>query len=265
MNTPRTSSVILAEPVLGPAQGLILLVGMVVASFAGSFLVEYFWQMSQAFFAGLHAALTHAPVIRIPTTSLSIVAIAGLTGALLSTIWTVSYSLRIGRSVLTLGTARGLAWREAIPRSYLVAAFLATLVFLTAGFLAWIFPPNVAKMNGPVAQLGRIPGWSHVGFLLLALVIAPVVEELAFRGVLIAAFVKRYSVTTAVLVSTMLFVALHAPDKIYYWPGFIDVGLLGLAAAYLRLHYQSLRPAMLAHFLYNALLIVFPLFVHVLL
>jgi hypothetical protein len=46
--------------------------------------------------------------------------------------------------------------------------------------------------------------------------------------------------------------AAHAPEKMYYPPGFIDVGLMAAAAVMLRLQYRSIRPAILLHVLYNA-------------
>ena len=43
----------------------------------------------------------------------------------------------------------------------------------------------------------------------------------------------------------------HAPQKIYYPPGFLDVGLVAVAAVLLRLKYHSIRPGILLHILYN--------------
>jgi membrane protease YdiL (CAAX protease family) len=46
--------------------------------------------------------------------------------------------------------------------------------------------------------------------------------------------------------------ALHAPDKAGWWPGFLVIGFLGAVLVALRLRYKSLWPGMLAHFLYNS-------------
>jgi membrane protease YdiL (CAAX protease family) len=46
--------------------------------------------------------------------------------------------------------------------------------------------------------------------------------------------------------------AVHAPEKIYYPAGFIDVGLMAAAAAWMRVKFGSIRPGILLHVLYNA-------------
>lgn len=50
--------------------------------------------------------------------------------------------------------------------------------------------------------------------------------------------------------------ALHYADKIHYWPGFLLVGVPGLAAAGLRLRFKSLWPGILVHCGYNALVLL---------
>lgn len=50
--------------------------------------------------------------------------------------------------------------------------------------------------------------------------------------------------------------ALHYADKIHYWPGFLLVGVPGLAAAGLRLRFKSLWPGILMHCSYNALVLL---------
>ena len=58
------------------------------------------------------------------------------------------------------------------------------------------------------------------------------------------------------LLSTGIFVLFNIADKIHYWSGFVDVALLGLAAAFVRLRYCSLWPSILLHFLYNGFLVL---------
>ena len=82
--------------------------------------------------------------------------------------------------------------------------------------------------------------------------IAPPLEEFVFRGGVFAALATRYSPLTAGIVTTLIFVAVHAPEKIYYPPGFIDVGLMAAAAAWMRVKFGSIRPGILLHVLYNA-------------
>ncbi len=164
----------------------------------------------------------------------------------------------IAKPLLKVGFARGLGWRGTDRHGYLFAAGLSFVVVAVALGLARLVPPDIAKLNGLAEQLNRSHGWPHIVGVKLMLGVAPFVEELAFRGTLVAAFAQRFHVVTAVLISTLLFVLMHAADKIHYWPGLIDVGLLGLARAFVRLRYRSVGLATLLHFLYNGCLVVLP-------
>ena len=243
----------------GPRQAVVLSVGMIVASLAGSTLVMLGWGIETGVRAAMAAGANHHGAAHLPTPGMGLLAVAVLAGYGLSSAWALGYCLYSARALLGRGEARGFGWCRAQPAGYAVAVILAAMAVTAALSLADLIPPDTARLFGPGEELARSHGWPHVAFVVLVVAVAPVVEEFVFRGALIAAFVKRCHVAVAVLISTVLFVALHVADKIYYWPGFIDVGLLGLAAAYVRLRYRSLRPAIVLHFLYNAALIALPL------
>jgi hypothetical protein len=200
--------------------------------------------------------------LHIPTPGVGLLAVSVLAGYVVATAWAIGYSLYVAKPLLRVGDARGLAWREADVHGYLVSAGLSLVVVAVAVGLARLVPPDIAKMTGPAEELSRNHGWPRAVLIVLMLGMAPFVEEFAFRGTLIAAFAQRFHVVTAILISTFLFVIMHAADKIHYWPGFIDVGLLGLACAYVRLRSRSVRPAMLLHLLYNGGLVALPVAFH---
>ena len=241
----------------GPLQGLILVAGMMLTSLLGSMFVGIVWGIhlavldKQKHLKPLHHIVKHLAAAAPP----QMIALSALAGSFLSILWVFGYILYKAGPLLTLGGARGIAWKSAKPRGYLVAFFLSLLALLCVLVGTQLYPPDVKNLTGPIYRLSVLPGLSHLALILLAVVIAPIVEELTFRGALLASLARRYSTTTAVIWTTLIFVALHAPDKIHYWPGFIDVGILALFAAYVRLKYDSLRPAMLLHFCYNGSLL----------
>ena len=243
----------------GPAQGVLLAGGFFLATLVGGALTVLFWGIGIGVEAGALASNSHGKVpVHIPTPGLGLLAASVLTGYLLAAAWAIWYSFYIAKPLLKVGDAQGLGWRGADRHGYLVAAGLSLVVVAVALGLVRLVPPDIAKLTGPAEQLSRSHGWPHIVLVVLMLGVAPFVEEFAFRGTLIAAFAQRFHVVTAVLISTLLFVMMHAADKIHYWPGFIDVGLLGVACAFVRLRYRSVRPAMLLHFLYNGCLVVLP-------
>lgn len=83
--------------------------------------------------------------------------------------------------------------------------------------------------------------------LFVACVLAPINEELLFRGAIFRFSRQRFGRAVALLLSGALFGALHGN-----WAGFVPLGLLG---AFLALAYErtgDIRVAMLAHGLFNA-------------
>lgn len=241
-NAPRTQ--------FGPWQGLWLVIGYVVAAFVGSVLVGLVWGIGIGIKAGVHGA-----VPGIPKPGIDVVAWSALVGVLLATVWGVGFSLHNARPLLKADGPWGFAWRRPAYQGYFAAVGLAIVLVAVVWGLEQLVPPDAAKLTGPMEQLSRSHGWPHLVFILLALVIAPPVEEFVFRGALFASFARRFGVIVATILTTLVFALFHAADKIHYWPGFVDVALLSLAAIFLRLRYRSLWPAIGLHFLYNAVLI----------
>ena len=134
-----------------------------------------------------------------------------------------------------------------------MAVLFAVLILLVVVMLFHFLPPNDARLeNLPDAELYSAPGWPAAGLVLLSSLIAPPLEEFVFRGGVFAALATRFSPLAAGILTTLVFVAVHAPEKIYYPPGFIDVGLMAAAAAWMRVKFGSIRPGILLHILYNA-------------
>jgi membrane protease YdiL (CAAX protease family) len=122
----------------------------------------------------------------------------------------------------------------------LVASYGATIVLLE--WAGWIPMPESMK-QGLVEQVAQA-NWFL--FLLPVVVVAPVAEELFFRGLLLRGYLARYSVTTAVWVSALLFALFHLNP----WQAIVALPL-GVAYAWLVLHTGSVLPSMLSHAMVN--------------
>jgi len=86
------------------------------------------------------------------------------------------------------------------------------------------------------------------GVLFTIGVVAPVVEELLFRGVILDGLQIRYGAKRAVIVSSLLFGLTH----LIPW-AIVNAVLLGFFFAWLKLKTGSLRLCMIAHALYNSI------------
>lgn len=176
-----------------------------------------------------------------------------LAGSFAAALWSLWYIRRRGPARLHDPGPSGIAWHRAPRSGYAVAVLFAVLILLVVVVLFHFLPPDAARLeNLPDAALYSAPGWPAAGLLLLSILIAPPLEEFVFRGGVFAALATRFSPLAAGILTTLVFVAVHAPEKIYYPPGFIDVGLMAAAAAWMRVKFGSIRPGILLHVLYNA-------------
>ena len=149
---------------------------------------------------------------------------------------------------------RSLPFLYARPRTPLspgdALAFLAVMVAWGLGayrflvifpLLRW-YPPSVAVVSDA-------PGaWTSSAYVLLwaltAGVLAPLSEELVFRGILLNLWRRRWGTARAVLFSAIAFGAIHLQNAPY-------ATLAGVFFALVYLKYRSLWPGTLLHSLYN--------------
>jgi membrane protease YdiL (CAAX protease family) len=89
---------------------------------------------------------------------------------------------------------------------------------------------------------------SPIWFVLVAVVLAPLVEEIFFRGFLFQGFRQRYGWKGGVLLSSFIFGAAHL-DPVAFLPTFV----LGAVIAYIYHRSNSLWPGIILHVLVNAL------------
>ncbi len=183
-----------------------------------------------------------------------------LASELLAAWWLLWYVRRQGHARLAGGSASGIGWRPAPPRAYGMAALGALAVMLLVAAEATLYPPNLSKLaNLDLARLLQGPPAIALLAALFVIVMAPLIEELLFRGIAFAGIAARLGPGWATALTTLVFTALHAPEKIYYPPGFADVASIALLSCWLRLRYRSIRPGMAMHFLYNAGMLLVPL------
>ena len=98
-----------------------------------------------------------------------------------------------------------------------------------------------------------LPTLEHWPWLIVASLIAPVFEEFIYRAWLLERLTRVMRESTALLLSTASFAAIHLPSSIFEWFNFFLVGLvLGL----LWLRTRSLLAVVLAHGLYNGVLLI---------
>jgi CAAX protease family protein len=114
--------------------------------------------------------------------------------------------------------------------------------------LGWL--PEKAS---PFEELLKSSATVRITTVLLAIIGAPLVEEVVYRGVLFSGLRKRLSSTATVLAVTLIFVAVHVPQYIGAWRTIAGLTLLSLALTIARARTSSVLPSFLIHLVNNAL------------
>lgn len=86
-----------------------------------------------------------------------------------------------------------------------------------------------------------------VNYLVLAVVLAPITEEILFRGIIVRGFSRNYTFKSTLLVSAAIFAVIHMNP----WQ-FISAFSGGIILGWIFLETKSLIPCIFAHALYNS-------------
>jgi len=144
--------------------------------------------------------------------------------------------------------ALGLSQRPRL--GWLLAAPIVGLALRFAG--AWLAQIVPSTGVAPVEELVSMPS-GMLAFAGVAL-LAPVAEEIFFRGLVYGALEKRFGAGAAIAGSTVLFALVHLPQQWGAWGACASVLLLGLCLGLLRRYSGSTRAPALAHLAHNAIL-----------
>lgn len=104
-----------------------------------------------------------------------------------------------------------------------------------------------------MGKMAVTPGAPQIIFAVCALFIAPLFEELLFRGVLYGGFRKTFGPIFAALFVTSLFVLCHLDAIWVFPPAAIGIGGMGAVALWLRLRTGTLGPSVAMHLAFNSL------------
>lgn len=148
------------------------------------------------------------------------------------------------RDFLAFSWPRGWTWPWIV-----LAAFTG---FLLAGGLnslnQWMVGPDVARLFDSTRVLRGRPFSEQIGVALGVTLLAPLGEEVLFRGYLLRVFRARYGATAALLLTSGIFAAMHLNPA-----SFLALFALGLLFGLLRLASGSILPALVGHGLQNGI------------
>lgn len=142
---------------------------------------------------------------------------------------------------------RSLGWKKPTGRQVLVClaggGVLALVIILA--------PPLLPDAEGfPLERLftSRAACYAIGAF---AIGVAPVIEELVFRGLLFAIFERAMGVRFAIATTAVLFAGLHVPEYWHAWNHVLMILLVGAVFSMARGKSGTLTPSILLHVGYN--------------
>jgi membrane protease YdiL (CAAX protease family) len=162
-------------------------------------------------------------------------------------------------AALYLGTALYLAfvpaglladWR--LDRRFPLAFLAYFLALLTAGAVILAVPPirqEYMELSEAQDRFFQAAAGCPLGTPLVviqALALAPLVEEVMFRGILFEEARRRWGVAAAYVLSSLVFALLHRPGL-----GAVPIFIIALSLAY-AYHRYGLPASIMLHFLQNA-------------
>jgi hypothetical protein len=147
---------------------------------------------------------------------------------------------------------KAMAWRRPTLKQTL-ACLAGGLVLAVAVLLAPTLLPETQEF--PLERLFSSPaaGYAMGGF---AILVAPPIEELIFRGFLFRIFEHRVGLRFAILVTAILFAGLHVPEYWGAWNHALLILVVGLVFSLARGLTGSLAPSVVLHTAYNTCMMV---------
>jgi membrane protease YdiL (CAAX protease family) len=136
------------------------------------------------------------------------------------------------------------------PKEFGIAIGLALVLVAFAAGITHIIERNVHHETPIGKLLERVPVRYAIGFGAL---LAPVSEELFFRGVLVPAF-GRVHIAIGVVASAVIFTAVHALQLEGAWLGLLPIAAVGLVNGWLRARSGGITQSWIVHTVYNATL-----------
>lgn len=182
-----------------------------------------------------------------------------------STMWIVLHSLALHWTAIAaiwlLALRRGISWRVGFAHrdwrsrdnlQHGVAAYLMAVPYLliyAAIYYAWLQWTGRDPTPQDVVVLFQDMEYGFLYFYLggLAILVAPVSEELLFRGLLLPLLARRLGVGAAVVGSSLVFALVH-----FHVPSLVPLFVFSVALSLAYIHTRSILTPIVMHGLFNA-------------
>lgn len=142
-----------------------------------------------------------------------------------------------------------LGWTFPIPRALLLLAGgpALTLALSALGVVLRV-PSDGSQIEGLITSRASL-----AMVMLFGVVLAPIFEEMLFRGFLLPLLARSLGPWPGVLLTAVPFALLHGAQNRWAWQPVLLIGIAGVAFGYVRYKTGSTTSAFLMHSSYNAM------------
>jgi membrane protease YdiL (CAAX protease family) len=238
-----------AAPVLNARKATLILLAYLIAQFCFAIVAGMIFAISSGAASGTRASNNIAEFNKVflaPTVILSL--ICGGVVMIWFSWFLVAKSLGDTSEV---GAAWVLGDWKAIVKGLGLGVSVAAIYLLAAIVL---HPHRDEESVGPLTQMSMTKGLPQILWIIMALFLAPPLEEMLFRGVLYGGYRKSFGATRAAWLTTSIFALMHITEVIYFLPALLAIAGMALLALRMRLRHSAIGPAIAAHFGYNFIL-----------
>ncbi|MBI3307362.1 MAG: CPBP family intramembrane metalloprotease [Candidatus Omnitrophica bacterium] len=130
--------------------------------------------------------------------------------------------------------------------------FFAVLIFLTTVANFFHYEPPAHPLVTVFLEEDKRSPWLIFYSVFLASVVAPIFEEIFFRGFCYTLFKKKWGMGWGMVLSSAFFALIHQ-NSFAFWPIFI----LGIGMAYLYEKRRTLLPSMVLHVMHNSIFLAY--------
>jgi len=137
-----------------------------------------------------------------------------------------------------------------------------SLLWMAGGGVALAFAISILgtlfktpKIPLPFEKLASTP-WMLIFFGLIAIVFAPVFEELFFRGFVQPLLSRTLGTLAGIVITALLFGALHGFEYSWVWQYTVFISLVGIVLGFVRARTGSTIPSTVMHGFFNAVSVV---------
>jgi membrane protease YdiL (CAAX protease family) len=239
-----------APPVFGARRALLLFLAYVAAQFGTGIAAGIFVAFWYAATRGLRTPGVIAEAMRSATI------LGGIFGMIAGGWLIYRLVLRAAPRPQSGHRLAPFGWTPAASRPMLAALLIGAALGALCLVAMAVFPPPPGARPGMLGRSIAHGGWMVYGWALLAVAVAPPVEEFVFRGVIWRGLANSWGTLAAGTAVTALFVAMHLTEAWGNVPALVAITALGAATLWMRIATGSLVPPILLHAGYNGVLAV---------